>query len=521
MAMSSTHGTGSRPLRRFLIAGAAAVLVVGGAGVAVLASRLPATYSMASMGYPDYGGGPAPASGHDHGAHAPADAVSIETLRGPADGRAPDVRLDLTARAGQATMPDGRRIDGYTLNGSTPGPTIVARQGDLVEVRLTNDNVPAGVTAHWHGLDVPNAEDGVAGVTQDAVAPGQSHTYRFVAHQVGTYWYHSHQASHPQVLGGLLGALVVVPPAASGSPVPARPVSDAAGRLSTSDAGAHLDAVALVHFYGGVRTINGHPGETRLDAAPGQTARVRIINTDNNHMPVWVSGGSYRLLAVDGQDVSGPTPVTGRALTITAGARADLEVTAPASGGVRIQVANASIVVGQGVAPTSAAPSQFVDLLSYGTPTGPLADPAQADRTFDYAIGRRLGLLNGRPGSWWTINGRMFPDVPMFMVTEGDRVVMRISNTSGEPHPMHLHGHHVTVLSRNGVAASGSPWVVDSLHVEDGATYLVAFTADNPGIWMDHCHNLPHASEGLMTHLAYVGYSTPFLIGGTHANHPE
>jgi len=63
--------------------------------------------------------------------------------------------------------------------------------------------------------------------------------------------------------------------------------------------------------------------------------------------------------------------------------------------------------------------------------------------------------------------------------------------------------------------------VVDSLNVENGETYDIAFVADNPGIWMDHCHNLPHAAQGLMTHLAYLGYDTPFAVGGDHANHPE
>jgi FtsP/CotA-like multicopper oxidase with cupredoxin domain len=96
---------------------------------------------------------------------------------------------------------------------------------------------------------------------------------------------------------------------------------------------------------------------------------------------------------------------------------------------------------------------------------------------------------------------------------------MRISNHSGEVHPMHLHGHHVLVLSRDGVAATGSPWWVDSLNVGNDESYEVAFLADNPGIWSDHCHNLPHAAEGLNVHLMYSGVSTPFVIG--ERNRPE
>ncbi len=135
--------------------------------------------------------------------------------------------------------------------------------------------------------------------------------------------------------------------------------------------------------------------------------------------------------------------------------------------------------------------------------------------------GTLTGFMAGRPGWWWSINGPIVPHVPMYMVREGEVIVMRISNGSGEVHPMHLHGHHLVVLSRNGVASTGSPWWVDSLDVRHGETYEVALVADNPGIWMDHCHNLPHAAEGLMTHLMYEGVDTPFLMGPASGNEPE
>jgi FtsP/CotA-like multicopper oxidase with cupredoxin domain len=115
----------------------------------------------------------------------------------------------------------------------------------------------------------------------------------------------------------------------------------------------------------------------------------------------------------------------------------------------------------------------------------------------------------------------MYPEVPMYVVRRGDVVVMRIHNGSNEDHPMHLHGHHAVVLSRDGAAATGSPWWVDSLHVDQDETYEIAFVADNPGIWMDHCHQLKHAAEGLLAHLMYDGVHTPYRIGGPAANEPE
>src|SRR5829696_8750216 len=87
--------------------------------------------------------------------------------------RPADVRVDLVTRQ-QMLSVGGRSIPGFTVNGTSPGPEIRARQGQLIEVHLRNESVADGVTLHWHGLDVPNAMDGVAGVTQDAVAVGVS-----------------------------------------------------------------------------------------------------------------------------------------------------------------------------------------------------------------------------------------------------------------------------------------------------------------------------------------------------------
>ncbi|HEX2434301.1 MAG TPA: multicopper oxidase domain-containing protein, partial [Gaiellaceae bacterium] len=130
-------------------------------------------------------------------------------------------------------------------------------------------------------------------------------------------------------------------------------------------------------------------------------------------------------------------------------------------------------------------------------------------------------FINGRPGYHWAINGKLFPETPMYMVSRGDLVKFKIVNDTGSMHPMHLHGHHVLVLSRNGKPTTGSPWWVDTLNVEGHEEYEVAFRADNPGIWMDHCHNLPHARDGLTMHVAYEGVTTPFRLGDGPDNHPE
>ena len=498
----------SRSRLRVLLACLATLAIVVPLAWMWQASRTPSTYSVMDMGYADYGGGPRGSmSGHAHGDPGGGTAVggppvSVADLTVDPDTPA-DVTVDLVAEKGRFTLDSGREVDGYTINGQSPGPPIEAEQGDLVEVHLRNESVPDGITLHWHGVDVPNAEDGVAGVTQDAIGPGGDYTYRFVADDAGTYWYHSHQVSHEQVVGGLLGPIVIHPE---------RPDRDT------------VDAVALTHLYSGTRTLNGEEGDVPFVAEPGQRVRVRVVNTDNGPVEVW-AGQDYRVLAIDGRDLNAPTPVSEQAITVTAGGRADLEVTVPEDGSAaRVEVGGSTaLLVGPSgaQAPEVEQPRDEVDLLHYGSPAPLGFDPERPTRTFEYSIGRRPGFVKGRPGLWWSINGHLYPDVPMFVVHEGDVVVMRIDNHSGDVHPMHLHGHHAVVLSRDGEKATGSPWWVDSLNVRDGESYDIAFVADNPGVWMDHCHNLKHAVQGLLAHLMYDGVTTPYRIGGAASNEPE
>src|SRR3954470_7004066 len=345
---------------RVLVPAVVAVVAVGALGWYWFSSLVPSSYSVMDMGRVDYGGGPA----HAHGAAG----VSVADLTAPADGD-PDVAVTLAARARSFDLASGERVQGYTLNGSSPGPAIQAHQGDLVQVTLTNVDVPDGVTLHWHGVDVPNAEDGVAGVTQDAVLPGKEHVYRFVAEDAGTYWYHSHQVSNAQVRGGLFGTFVVLP----------------------ADPTGVQDVVAPVHTYSGRRTLGGRTGLTSAEAATGATIRVRLINTDNGPLRAWGSGGPFTVAAVDGRDFHGPSEVRDKALLIAAGGRMDVLVTSPA----RVDVGAATALEVSPRGPRMAAPPEpprdDLDLLSYGTPAALPFDPDEADRHFDYRIGRRIG----------------------------------------------------------------------------------------------------------------------------------
>ena len=479
------------------LVGVGVVIVTGLVGWAAWAwndSRLPGRYSAMEFGAVDLGGG-TPVD-HHHGA------VSLASLRGPQGP--PDRRFVLTALEKRVRLGSGRTIEAWTFDGRVPGPELRVRQGDLVEITIVNRDIGPGLSVHWHGVDVANAEDGVAGVTQNAVEPGGRQTYRFRAGQAGTYWYHAHQESSKEVEKGLFGPLVVLPP-------------DAAPR--------GLDLPVVAHRFGGVETLNAADALERHRVAPGTPVRLRLVNSESS--PKWLSldGTPFRVAAIDGTDLNRPTPITNRALKIAAGGRYDVTFAMPAEPvSLRLLGASAALVLskdGGGEPPTSDFGRDF-DPAAYGVArVEPITATSHFDRTFVVEIGRHLGFQDGAFGYHWTINGHTYPSMPSFGVRLGDLVKITYVNHTNSDHPMHLHGHHVLVLSRNGKPVTGSPWWVDTLNVGPDERYEVAFRASNSGIWMLHCHDLAHAAAGLVTHVAYNGVTTPYQLGRDSGNRPE
>ena len=107
-----------------------------------------------------------------------------------------------------------------------------------------------------------------------------------------------------------------------------------------------------------------------------------------------------------------------------------------------------------------------------------------------------------------------------FEVEPGDAVTLTVVNRGWETHPMHIHGHHVRIVSRDGVPSAAELWL-DTFDVQPGEVWVVELYADNPGVWMDHCHNLDHAAAGMMMALIYRGVESPFELGDATRNRPE
>ncbi|WP_225801870.1 multicopper oxidase family protein [Streptomyces sp. NK15101] len=486
--------------RRFVSSAVGAGVAVGAGATGVgLLFRSPESFVT--------GGGPAHPAGSHHRATSVADLRGLTT---PAPGGATR-RHVLTAKKATVRLESGHEIDAWTYNGQVPGPAITATQGDLIEVTLRNGDIEDGVTLHWHGYDVPCGEDGVPGLTQRPVTPGGEFVYRFRADQAGTYWYHTHESSDPAVHKGLYGTLVV-------RPRDGRPAGEGPDPRE-------VDLTLPVHTFDGTAVLGNRDGRTTHTAAPGAPVRLRLINTDSDPHRIALTGTRFRIEAVDGRDLNHPGQVRDVGLRMPAGGRYDLVFTMPDTAvalvldddpGTGVLLRPDGAVDGEPrIEDTSDWPE--LDLLAYGTPARAPFDPDSADRDFTLVLDRAIAMVDGAPAYAQTVNGRGHPSIPDLLVTEGDVVRFKVVNRSLETHPWHLHGHPVLILSRDGKPSSGSPLWVDTFDVRAGEVWEVAFKADNPGIWMNHCHNLPHAEQGMMLLLSYDSVTTPF--GGAHAGH--
>ena len=201
----------------------------------------------------------------------------------------------------------GLRAKCWGYNGRTPGPTIEAVEGDRLRIYVTN-HLAAPTTVHWHGVRVPNGMDGVNGLTQPAVAPGETFRYEFIVPDPGTFMYHPHFDEMTQQGLGMMGMFVVHPRQPEKTPVD----RDYAIMLSEwrIDPGAtRPNPIEMVEF--NILTMNSkvYPATQPLVAKRGERVRIRFGNLGAmDHHPIHLHGFQAVLTETDG----GPIPDAAR-----------------------------------------------------------------------------------------------------------------------------------------------------------------------------------------------------------------
>ena len=282
-----------------------------------------------------------------------------------------------------------------------------------------------------------------------------------------------------------------------------------------------------MHTIEGITLIGASDQVERPEVQAGAPVRLRFINTDSQPHRISISGTPFTVTAVDGTRLHAPTPVAGPVLRIPAGGRYEVEFPAPTTP-VAVGVEGAP-ETGVWLDPLGGPPAgpMFtdgldLDLLDYGAPADtPGLTDRSPDREVTLVLDRQLRFLDGIPTLAQSVNGEVYPHVPPITVREGELIRLTVVNRSSETHPMHPHGHRVLVQSRDGIRVRGSPLWLDTFDVRPGEVWEVLMLADNPGIWMAHCHNLDHATQGMVVHLIYEGVSTPYGPGGNADNRPE
>tara|TARA_R110002072_G_scaffold4663_3_gene32430 strand:+ start:43312 stop:44607 length:1296 start_codon:yes stop_codon:yes gene_type:complete len=192
----------------------------------------------------------------------------------------------------------GTRIKAWGYNGSTPGPTIEAVEGDLVRIYVTN-RLPEPTTVHWHGLILPFGMDGVAGLTQPAIKPGETWVYEFELKQHGTHMYHPHADEMLQMAMGMMGMFIIHPrnPAAEGID---RDFALLLHNWAIHPGTYRPDPAVMVDF--DLWTINSKvfPAIAPLVAKAGERVRVRIGNLSMWNHPMHMHGVQFDVTGSDG-----------------------------------------------------------------------------------------------------------------------------------------------------------------------------------------------------------------------------
>ncbi len=445
--------------------------------------------------------------------------------------------LPLDLHAATPTSPDGFRIltagkahcrilpvpapmtAACGFGARVPGPLLRYKKGEEIKIRLVNA-LEQPVTFSCQGLRIANAMDGVAGLTQKPVLPGQSFDYRFTPPDSGFYWYRSDVLPFAieEIDRGLYGGLVIdesQPPAVDRD-------------LAVVLAEWHVDDKAQILIDGGdpsgaaagpnghyVVTVNSAPVPIAAELPPGARVRLRLLSMVQAQLVFFTFAGLQPLIvAIDGQPCEAFEPLR-RTIPIGPGACFDVMCDLPLEAG-----AEASLAWRTGE-PTD---RQLLAFTTRGArrpplprlgsiPQNPLLptsiklqDSRKVDLTIEAAASDKdaakdaaATLPPDRHGPL-TLDGksaRSFPPKPLFSVKRGTPVTLAFNNKTAILLQMHVHGHPLRLL--HDLDDGWEPYWRSRVIVPEGRIKHVAFVADNPGQWAIECQTVELRPSRLVT----------------------
>ncbi len=442
---------------------------------------------------------------------------------------APTREFVFSASRARVRLGSGPEFIAWTYNGQVPGPEIRVREGEIIRVVLKNF-LPEGTTIHWHGVPVPNAMDGVPEVTQRPVMPGQTYVYQFEAKPAGSYIYHSH--FHYQLDQGLYGPLIIESTRSKqshdreytlvledwvmrdeGGTAPVRRRPSGMGMMMGGRGGGIQglrsgSGPLLEPFYDGY-AVNGRvfPEIQPLIVKKGERVKLRILNPSS--ATIYDLSLAGHALTVTHMDANPVQPLETDVVRIGMGERVDVEFVANhpgdwlfaaretglGEGMLRIPVHYQGVARKEPVAPLFHRGLRFASYWDFQALHPAERTPRDVARFYPQI------LSGGMHSPFWTINGQVYPRAERLLVRRGETVRIQYGNRSMMPHPMHLHGHFFKIVNP---ALPRNKWISkDTVLVNPMERVDIEFSADNPGNWFHHCHNLYHMEAGMANVVVY------------------
>jgi len=438
----------------------------------------------------------------------------------------------------------GRTVRTWAYGGDLPGKEVRVTAGDILNLTLVN-HLPVDTTLHSHGVRLRCDMDGVPDLTQRGIAPGAEFAYRFTVSHPGTYWLHSH--SGMQLDRGLYAPLIVEDPkeplkydkewvvvlddwldGVDGSTPdgvltqlhhgkrPPMDMGGSSGHDHGTGAGSgpsrvlrHSHSPLLRSMGGNVDfphyLVNGRLPEAPsvFRAKPGDRIRLRIINASaDTAFRVALGGHRMTITHTDGYPVQHAST---DALLLGMAERYDVLVTAKdgvfplvaLAEGKKARALAVLRTAGSGDLPKpSVHPDELEGRVVPARRLVPDESVAYSDREPDRHI--RLRLTGTMKAFNWTFDHKPYSIEQRHAVRQDERVRLTVINATDMWHPVHLHGH---TFAMTGLDAAGAR--KDTAIVLPHRKLVCDFYADNPGLWMLHCHNQYHSESGMMTILGY------------------
>ena len=443
-----------------------------------------------------------------------------------ADADQPTAVTSIEAGPGTLRIKDAFETATWAFNGQVPGPLLRTLVGKELQVGFTN-RLTQPSSLCWHGVRIENAMDGVVGLTQAPVMPGETFTYRFTPPDAGLYWYHPHvwPKSAEQIGRGLYGVLVVDeldPPPVDADIIVV--LDDWALDQHGQIEGDFLKAREAQGEgrIGPLLTVNSKTVPNRPAVRPGARLRLRLLNVCSARIVILsVVGARATVVAVDGQPSENFEPAHGT-LPIGPGSRFELMLDLPPQAGTAAVVlrneGGADQPLVQVTSSGPAVPSRGAVPKLADNALLPTRIPLEKSLKHEITISRNDGAasLPGKDGAappvsqvaatsgvpshpmFWMLGGQAsdgFSGNPLFTVKRGSAVTLAFTNRTDVVQPMHLHGHVFRLL--HDLDDGWDPYWRESLLLGPGKTKHVAFIADNPGRWAIESLVLDRQATGL------------------------